>query len=67
MKYILIISFLLLLSSCNKEQDIHVKAVNPVTHEPYSDLCVVIRSSKTGLNGEVVKTVYNGRVNIKKI
>lgn len=54
---------LLLLVSCNKERNIHVKAVNPVTNEPYSDLRVVITSSKTGLNGEVVKTVYDGNLN----
>lgn len=54
---------LLLLVSCNKERNIHVKALNPVTNEPYSDLRVVITSSKTGFNGEVVKTVYDGNLN----
>lgn len=51
------------LASCNKERTIHVKAINPVTNEPYGDLRVVITSSKTGLNGEVVKTVYDGNLN----
>lgn len=63
MRKIYIISFLLFIASCNKERNIHVKAINPVTNEPYSDLRVVITSSKTGFDGEVVKTVYDGNLN----
>lgn len=55
--------FCTLLISCNKERNIHIKAINPVTNEPYANLRVVISSSKTGFDGEVVKTVYDGTLN----
>jgi len=62
LKYLLIISALLIFSSCGKERTFHVKAINPVTGDPYGNLRVVVFSSKTGFVGEVVKTVYDGNL-----
>lgn len=62
MRYLLIISILLLLVSCGKERKFHVKAQNPVTGDHYGNLRVVVSSSKTGFDGEVVKTVYDGNL-----
>ena len=50
------------LFSCGKERSMHIKAINPVTGDPYGNLRVVVFSSKTGFVGEVVKTVYDGNL-----
>jgi hypothetical protein len=52
-----------LLVSCNKERTFHVKAMNPVTGEPYGGLRVVVLSSRTGWDGEKYKTEYSGELN----
>jgi hypothetical protein len=63
MRYLIIISILLILVSCGKERTFHAKAQNPVAGEPYDGLRVVVTSSKTGWNGEKYETEHDGHLN----
>jgi hypothetical protein len=56
---------LLLLNSCKKNFDaqFHVKIINPATGEGYANTKFFIRSERTGINGEVLKTEAEGTTN----
>lgn len=52
---------MLLLSSCNKATvNFHVKIINPATGEGYANHEFYIKSTKTGSDGQIVKTEYTG-------
>ena len=58
----MLFSFLLL--GCNKETvNFHIKIINPATGEGYANHQFYIKSSRTGANGEKVKTRYSGTLN----
>lgn len=51
----------LLLIGCNKATvNFHVKIINPATGEGYANHEFYIKSSKTGSDGQIVKTEYTG-------
>ena len=50
----------LLLLSCKKNVNFHVKIINPATGEGYANHEFYIKSSKTGSDGQIVKTEYTG-------
>lgn len=52
--------FCLLLLSCKKDVNFHVKIINPATGEGYANHEFYIKSSKTGSDGQIVKTEYTG-------
>ncbi len=53
--------FSLLLLGCNKEAvNFHIKIINPATGEGYANHEFYIKSSKTGSDGQIVKTEYTG-------
>lgn len=61
---IILALFSLFLISCNKETVyFHVKIINPATGEGYANHKFYIKSSRTGMNGENVKTRYSGTTN----
>ena len=54
----------IMLFGCNKTTvNFHVKIVNPATGEGYANHQFYINSSRTGINGENVKTRFKGTTN----
>ncbi len=53
--------FSLIILGCNKATvNFHVKIINPATGEGYANHEFYIKSSKTGSDGQIVKTEYTG-------
>jgi hypothetical protein len=65
MKTNLIIGILIFITlfSCNKNTNFHVKIINPATGEGYANTKFFVRSERTGMNGEVLKTEAEGTTN----
>ncbi len=61
---IILALFVLILLGCNKTNvNFHVKIINPATGEGYANTKFFVRSERTGMNGEVLKTEAEGITN----
>ena len=60
----ILVFFSLMLLGCNKETvNFHIKIINPATGEGYANIKFFVRSERTGMNGEVLKTEAEGITN----
>ncbi|MFN5982006.1 MAG: hypothetical protein ACK476_15010 [Fluviicola sp.] len=63
MKKLVVVTLLVFLFSCKKEENIHIVALNPVTGEHYAGLTFYLVQQKTTSNDEENTTLKTGTLN----